>query len=376
MEGAAFVMLRYSSPIQQCSTSIGRSLFEWYCGFEDLFCILAAYESRLPPQWRFENVRIRAIIAEVEYKYLAPSERKPRMLDDVWGHMYASGPQLRKIIAGTTELKKLHGQVKRDRAAELEAQLREVDEKFTKFLASPLALEVLETAEYQSQFYGYQHSTCCPFFPLEPLAFQFPPAGIFKIAALCLQTYLRAVLHPSLCAEMDRDQQRTGLEGESAEEMAIELCRAFAGLESALPNLPEIIIPCQAPMMIAGLACPPSLRIWVFCKLLHLDRFGQPLTDVVRRNLAVQWKMPEIENLQPQSLFQKNATHSERGPVDIVGISESTDGAVLVDDSDGTEDSNLEPLTQHRGIFLMGAEQEEQHVEVQENVVRRTFYSL
>ena len=197
MEGAALIMLRYSNPVQQCSTAIGRSLFEWYCGFEDLFCILAAYESRLPPQWRFENVRIRAIIAEVEYKHLMPSERKPRMLDDAWGHMYANGPQLRKIIAGTTELKKLHGQVKRDRAAQLEAHLRDVDQTVAKFLGSPLALEVLETVQSESQFYSDQHSRCCPFFPLEPLVFQFPPAGIFKIAALCLQTYLRSVLHPS-----------------------------------------------------------------------------------------------------------------------------------------------------------------------------------
>lgn len=356
MEGAAFIMLRYSNPIQQSSAALGRSLFEWYCGFEDLFCILAAYESRLPPQWRYENVRIRASISEVEYKYLSPSERKPRMLDDVWGHMYATGPPLRKIIAGAAELKKLHGQLKRDRVAKLESQLKDVDQKFSKFLRSPLASEVLETVQYQSQSYTNQHSTCCPFFPVEPIVFQFPPAGIFKIAALCLQTYLRSVLHPSLCAEMDIDQEPTPLGGESAEELSIDLCRAFAGLESALPNLPEIIIPCQAPMMIAALACPPSLRIWVFCKLLHLDGFGQPLSDVVRRNLALQWNMPEIENLQSHS-FSQNVAHSEQGHVDIVDILESMERAVLVD-SDESEDSNLEPLTQHRGIFLMGAERE------------------
>lgn len=45
-------------------------------------------------------------------------------------------------------------------------------------------------------------------------------------------------------------------------------------------------------------------------------------------------------------------------PVDIVGISESMEGAVLVYDYDETEDINLEPLTQHREIFLIGAERE------------------
>ena len=351
---------------------IGRSLFEWYCGFEDLFCILAAYESRLPPQWRFENVRIRAIIAEVEYKYLGSSARKARMLDDAWGHLYASGPQLREIIAGTTELKKLHGQVKRERAAELETLLKDVDKTLTKFLGSSLALEVLEIVKSQTLSYSDQHSTCCPFFPLEPLVFQFPLAGIFKIAVLCLQTYLRSVLHPSLCAEMDLDQKRTGLQGKNAEELSIELCRAFAGLESTLPNLPEIIIPCQAPMMIAALACPPSLRIWVFCKLLHLDKSGQPLSDVVRRNLAMQWNMPEIENLQFNSFF-RNVAQSERGPGDVVGISEGIDTEGLVDDSDETEDCNL---TQHRGIFLIRGERKERHAEIQGGSTQRNIYSF
>ena len=343
MEGAALIMLRYSNAAQQCSTAIGRSLFEWYCGFEDLFCIIAAYESRLPSQWRFENVRIRASIAEIEYKHLVGSERKPRMLDDVWGHLYASGPQLRKIIAGTTELKKLHGRAKRDRAAELVTNLKNVDQSVSELLGSPLALEVLETAQPQSRSYINQHSRCCPFFPLEPLVFQFPPAGVFKIASLCLQTYLRSVLYPSLCAETDLGLECAGLGGKSTDELSIELCRTFAGLESALPDLPEIIIPCQAPMMIAALACPPSLRLWVFCKLLHLERSGQPLSDVVRRNIAQQWNMPEIENLQSKLLFP-NIEQSERGPVDIVDLSEGMEKAES-DDLDDSDDSNLEPLT-------------------------------
>ena len=96
------------------------------------------------------------------------------------------------------------------------------------------------------------------------------------------------------------------------------------------------------------------------------------LSDEISRQ---QWDMPEIENLQSNSFFP-NAAQSERGPVDIVGISESMDSVVLVDDSDGTEDSNLEPLTQHRGIFLMGAEREERRGEVQGGITRRTLYSL
>ena len=91
MEGAALIMLRFSSPTKQFSTHLGRSLFEWYCGFEDHFCVLAAYESRVPPQWRYRNIKIRALLAESEYKqFVTADKRVPRMLDDVWGHMYVA----------------------------------------------------------------------------------------------------------------------------------------------------------------------------------------------------------------------------------------------------------------------------------------------
>src|SRR5579859_2982411 len=150
MEGAALIMLRYSTPIHQLSTALGRSLFEWYCGFEDLFCILGAYESRLPPQWRYRNIKIRALLAEIEYKQFPESEpgrRISRMLDDVWGYMYAFGPQLRKIIAGTMELKQMPNvEEKGRRARELERQLRDVDKKVTRFMNSKLSLEVLQVA--------------------------------------------------------------------------------------------------------------------------------------------------------------------------------------------------------------------------------------
>jgi hypothetical protein len=85
--------------------------------------------------------------------------------------------------------------------------------------------------------------------------------------------------------------------------------------------------------------------------------------------------MAEIENLQSNSLYL-NTAQSEWGPVDIAGISESIDKAVSVNDSDEIEDSNLDPLTQHRGIFLMGAEREEEQVEIQENTTGRKIYSL
>ena len=283
------------------------------------------------------------------------------MLDDVWGHMYAMGPELRKIIAGVMELKMMakEDDVERGRKVrELDFQLRNVDQKVTRFMNSSLSMEVLQTIPFQREHFTDQHTTCCPFFPFEPLLFRFPPAAVFLIASLCLQTYLRAVLHPSICAEMDPSSENPlPPDGKTAEEMSIELCRAFAGLESSLAEFPEIIIPCQAPMMIAALACPSSLRLWVFCKLLHLDRVGQPLSDVVRKNLAQQWDMPELENLDSHSFIPR--TKLERGSVDVTGLAEGLDKVEIGEDSgegDETEDTNL---TQHRGIFMMPGKEKE-----------------
>jgi len=366
MEGAALIMLRYSSPVQQCSTALGRSLFEWYCGFEDLFCVLAAYESRLPPEWRDQDFRIRALIAEVEYKLLPqgePEKRIPRMLDDVWGHMYAIGPQLRKVVAGGMELKTLEKGRVRQRARELDALAREVDSRMTGFMKSPLVEEVLTTVPFQQEYYFNLHEQCCPYFPLEPILFRFPPAGVFLIAALCLQAYLRLILHPSILAELDptRGDTVAPMEGKSAEEMALIICRTFAGLESTLvAEFPEIIIPCQASMMIAGMACPPYLRLWVFCKLLHLDRVGQPLSDVVRRNLAQQWNMPELETLYTHQVIPRSRLERRAAAAEITELAEVLDKVELAEEGESSSGDDMEDknLTEQRGIFLMGKDPE------------------
>jgi hypothetical protein len=43
--------------------------------------------------WRQETVRIREILANVEYKTLRPNRRRRRILDDTWAHMYNSVSQ-------------------------------------------------------------------------------------------------------------------------------------------------------------------------------------------------------------------------------------------------------------------------------------------
>lgn len=341
MEGAARIMLQCSNPVQQCSTTVGRSLFEWFCAFEDLYCIIAAYESILPRYWRQENVRVREIFAQIEYEKLKPEQRKRRVLDDLWAHLYNSGPQVRDVIAATTSLNSLHGEAKWERAAQLEATLRVADQACTEFMKSSLVLEVLELA--LPQVYENKHVLCCPPFPLKLIVYKCPEAAVFKIASLCLQTYIRAVLLRSLQAEMGPDDELIPLGEPSAADLAVELCQVFAGLEAALPNTPEIIIPCQAPMMIAALACPAPLRLWVYCKLQHLESLGQPLSAVVKEQFATQWNMPEIlsGDLQAQCVSTNFVTEKMGG----VSLAEDSD-------ADQIEDDTLDSLTQLRGVFL------------------------
>jgi hypothetical protein len=64
----------------------------------------------------------------------------PTMLDDLWGHMYAMGPHLRKFIAGVMDLNMVPKDAveKGTKGRELDVQLRNVDQKITRFMNSSL----------------------------------------------------------------------------------------------------------------------------------------------------------------------------------------------------------------------------------------------
>jgi hypothetical protein len=308
-------MRRYTTAIEQCSTSLGRSILEWFFGFEDIYCIFAAYKSMLPTFWRHENIRIRVSIAEMEYKYLTTTDQRiPRILDDVWAQMYISGYQLREVLEETPRLKTLEGIEKVKLAAELESSLRDFDHRFMQFMCSPLVQEVLEPSPFDIAYDL-----------VDPYLYRYPPVGTFKVAALCMQTYIRSSLHPLLCAGMD---EYTELEG-TATELSVELCRAYAGLE--ISESEEILILCHAPLIIAGMTCPAELRMWVYSKLLHLENLGQSLTEPVKLNLAAIWNMPELAT----------TTHTEERLEELI---EDLEEVNLEED--------LEPLTRLRGIFL------------------------
>jgi hypothetical protein len=309
-------MKRYTTAIEQPSTALGRSILEWFFGFEDIYCIFAAYKSMLPTFWRNEDIRIRASIAEMEYKYLTADQRIPRILDDVWAQMYISGYQLREILEETPRLKSLDGIEKIRLATELESNLRKFDNRFKQFMCSPLVLEVLEPSQFD-----------VPYDVVEPCFYKYPPVATFKVAALCLQTYIRSSLHPLLCAGMEEYKE---LEGTAAE-LAVEICRAYAGLEICESD--EILIPCHSSLIISGFTCPVELRMWVYSKLLQLESLGQCMAEPFKRNLAAVWNMPDLA-----TTFQEGRLEELIEDLEEVSLEEDLE--------------SLEPLTQLRGIFL------------------------
>src|ERR1700726_2842518 len=152
LEGAAGIMKKVSNPVQLCSTTIGRSLLEWFSSVEDYCCFLAAYKTLLPITWREENVRKRTEIAQRDYPLLSREERKPRILDDVWQQYLALVPRLADVLVGVVSLKEMEGEERSMKAARLEAQLRAFDKDVRDLLKRPHVLEVLQIAPFPVSF--------------------------------------------------------------------------------------------------------------------------------------------------------------------------------------------------------------------------------
>jgi hypothetical protein len=120
------------------------------------------------------------------------------------------------------------------------------------------------------------------------------------------------------------------LEGTAAE-LAVEMCRVYAGLE--ICESEEILILSHTPLIIAGLTMtrPAELRMWLYSKLLHLENLGQSLAEPVKQNLAAVGNMPDLAT----------ATFNEERLEELI---EDLEEINLEED--------LESLTQLRGIFL------------------------
>lgn len=106
--------------------------------------------------------------------------------------------------------------------------------------------------------------------------------------------------------------------------------------------------------MVAGaLTCPPNLREWVWCKLLHFERLGRFNLEPIKRNLAIAWNMPEILSKEfswnTESRYDRQI--AEVNEIDITVNMENLSFQGESPSIDDEEDDGLESLTQLRGLF-------------------------
>jgi hypothetical protein len=269
---------------------------EWYCNSEDYYCTLSACKLLLPRIWRYENVRERQRLAELEYHRLTANERKPRLLDDIWPQLWALFPQLIDIFVGIPTLRSLEGTRRVAVVNRLENQLRQFERDLAEFTASAVVKEVLQLVDPPINLRS-SHATCCPPIPFFPRIFQYPQAGFLRLMLFAIRTHMAAILVPLLRAESIPDSDRSGFEDLDrldATASAYEQCRTFAGIEDAFGENQDNLFPCFSSLILAGMSCPPGIRMWLWYKLAHFENLGQFCFDPIKKYLALWWNMPSL----------------------------------------------------------------------------------
>jgi len=301
---------------------------------EDYSCFLGAYRLVLPPEWRDEDIRVRAAISG-DYSHVPPRERKARILDDIWVQFLAMVPRLSDILCDIPELQKKEADERAEAARKLELDLRLWEEEIDHFVQTRFVVEVLEPAESPPPFLS-RHAVCCPQPPFIPHYLQYPPAGIFHLTISSLKCYIRQLMLPSIREALGTTLEKTD---EEASEFSVESCRAFAGLEETLGDGdPDVLLPLFASLVLAASTCPPECRLWLECKLNHFKKAGRIQMDPIMKNLAKLWSRPQMA--------------SGSSPTQDVGVLTDIEPGIreLGLQGDAGGESDHEPITRARGL--------------------------
>ena len=346
-------MLLVTDPVHFCSTVIGRSIFEWYMQFEDYCCFLGAYKLLLPDAWREEDVRIRHILADIEYPNISAEARIPRFLDDTWAQFLALIPKVSNVLYKIPVMKTMESHERIIMALQLDVELQEFVDEVQEFLNLPHVIEALQPA-IPTPPYGWRHVKCCPTLPFVPHAMKYPPAGMFRIMIYAFKCYIYAVMYPPIQDALGDQAKLVGLE--PADLCSIECCKTFAGLEdSYLGENPENFLPIFASIIPAAAPCPPDLRTWLWCKFVHFEKLGHLTFDPVRSSLAKLWDMPEIttecsfpERESPPPLLGMLSCDDIEATMNEVNLEMMETNSA---EAEVVDDGSLEPITRARGMY-------------------------
>ena len=342
------MLYAFTSPEVFCSTPLGRYILGWYISLEDICCFSAAYPAKLPLSWRIANVQARLELAHREYPRLPSNIRIPRLLDDLW-------PQFWLLDARLIEIQKLMLQLKAldqpalilEIAIQLEEQLTGFTEEITAFSRSKYVLEVFTSSGRAISAFS-NHAHCCPPFPYLHFVTDCPQAGFLRYVIYGVLAYVHDLLRPFVHSILNTPSPPYN---QRPIPYVIELCRTFAGLEASFLSNPDFLFPCFPGIVSAAMTVPPELRLWLWCKLRHLEKRGKFKFDGVKKTIAELWEMSEILD------EDWSWTNQEKGDVAAMLVEneeEEPEGKAntKIEDVD-EEDSELEDLTNLRGVFGM-----------------------
>jgi hypothetical protein len=330
---------------------IGSAILEWFHQMEQYVCLLGTYHIILPPEWRDENARIRAKIRHAECLRQSEKHHTPILLDCLFPRFYALLPGLIEVLAEVPLLTAIPSNERQNTAIRLTLGIRKFEDQVDDFLSSDDCQQVFQPSDAHLRS---NHSKCCPPFPLTPLFLQYPPSATLRILAIGMKLYTRAVVTPPIRSALGDSAKL--VDWRDGEEPAIDLCRTFEALERAITSGHdesggyESLLPLPAFLIMATTFCPPALRSWLWCKLVHFEELGNFHFESLKRPLAKLWEMPELVSEKHLPL-QDSPTAEILETVQTVFDDLSLDKEDRVGTITEVEDESSDPVSNSRGTI-------------------------
>ena len=293
LTGASQILHRFSDPISQSSTHLGRSLFEWYCNLEDYCCLHLVKRCLLPKTWRHEHVRIWQDIAREQSPPLGEDERRFIILENVWQKLWELPPYLADILVTMSQLKELATVERLEAQIQIKHDLVFVQNQLKEIRESKIASGLLQLTEDNVAPYPTRHCDCCPPPPFSPCTMTFPAAALLRVHLLALHNYMVIVLYgpirdTGICIDSLETEQNT------LERYSLEIARTYAAVEDALADELGSMLPWFNPLAMACFSCPENLRMWLWHKLAHFEESGRRDLEPLKKMLAVFWGIPDL----------------------------------------------------------------------------------
>lgn len=280
LEGVARILQKYSDPIQQASTVLGRALLEWYCHLEDYICMLSGSQNPLPLVWRERNLQMRRELAMIEYPQLTGEIRYSRILRDMWPELWIITPRFPIIVAKISALNNLEGEEKEIEVAQVESQITNFLVDLEALKESPYLLEITQRVDRMTPPLSH-HLTCCPPFPFTPIIIVCPAAANLRMQILAMQIYINKILIPNLHGYKP-----------NIDDLAKEIASLYAGMEYSFSQ--DSLFPTFSGLTMSGFSEKKELRMWLWCKLKHFEELGKHTFGPIKKHLAVFWKIPKL----------------------------------------------------------------------------------